>query len=211
VNHKLVYRIYREEDLTVRVKRRKKSASEARVPPPAARRPDERWSMDFLADRLTDGRRIRILTVLDTCTRECLALHAARSLGAAEVTRVLDEVIRRRSTPSVVQVDNGSEFTSRQFDLWAWAHGVRIDFIRPGRPVENAHIESFNGRVRDECFNTHWIEDVGEARRILGAWKRDYNEVRPHSRLEGRTPSEFAARLAGHGRLDEEQEIAVAC
>ena len=210
VNHKLVYRLYREEGLAVRVKRRKKLASETRVAPPAPSRPDQRWSMDFIADRLSDGRRLRVLTVLDVCTRECLALHAGPGLGAADVTRVLDAVLHRRSVPETIQVDNGSEFTSRHFDLWAWTRGIAIDFIRPGRPIENAYIESFNGRVRDECLNAHWLESFENARQVLEDWKRDYNEVRPHSRLDDRTPKEFAACLGGHGRLDKQTEIAVA-
>ena len=211
VNHKLVYRLYSDEGLTVRVKRRKKLAAEARVPPPTPELPDERWTMDFLSDRLADGRRLRVLTVLDICTRECLALHAGASLGAEDVTRVLEGVLRTRSVPATIQVDNGTEFTSRHFDLWAWTRGVRIDFIRPGRPIENAYIESFNGRVRDECLGAHWLESIEQARRVLREWQKDYNEVRPHSRLGGRTPKEFAARLGGHGRPDEQSEIAVAC
>jgi putative transposase len=187
VNHKLVYRLYSEEGLTVRVKRRKKLAAEARVPPPTPELPDERWTMDFLSDRLADGRRLRVLTVLDICTRECLALHAGASLGAEDVTRVLEGVLRTRSVPATIQVDNGTEFTSRHFDLWAWTRG------------------------RDECLGAHWLESIEQARRVLREWQKDYNEVRPHSRLGGRTPKEFAARLGGHGRPDEQSEIAVAC
>jgi putative transposase len=210
INHKLVYRLYREEGLTVRVKRRRKLASEARVSRPSPQRPDERWSMDFVADRLVDGRRLRVLTVLDVCTRECLVLHAGPGLSAHDVTRCLEEVVKQRSAPTTIQVDNGTEFTSRHFGIWCWTHGIELDFIRPGRPTENAFIESFNGRVREECLNAHWLEGIGEARRVLDHWKNDYNDVRPHTQLDDQTPSEFAACLAGHGRLDKQQEHAVA-
>jgi len=197
VNSKRVYRIYREEGLKVRVKRRKKLASHARVRPPAAARVNERWSMDFVADSLSDGRRIRVLTVIDSFTRECLALKVAKSLPSQSVTETLNRVIKHRGVPRTIQVDNGTEFTSNHFDAWAYFRGINVDFIRPGKPVDNAHIESFNGRLRDECLNAKWFESLDDARQALQAWRRDYNEVRPHSSLGDMPPSAFAARIQG--------------
>lgn len=199
VNHKRVYRLYREDGLQVRIKRRKKLASGSRVTFPGARRVNERWTMDFVSDALAAGRRIRVLTVLDSFTRECLALRVAPSLPSQAVTDALEEVIAVRGEPQAIQVDNGSEFTSNHFDAWAYLRGVQIDFIRPGKPIDNAFIESFNGRLRDECLNSHWFESLDDARRAIHAWRQDYNERRPHSALGDRSPSEFAAELLGLG------------
>jgi transposase InsO family protein len=143
------------------VKRRKKLASHARVRPPAAARVNDCWSMDFVADSLSNGGKIRVLTVIDSFTRECLALKIARSLPSRSVTEELDQVIAKRGAPQTIQVDNGTEFTSNHFDAWAYFRG--IDFTRPGKPVDNAHIESFNGRLRDECLNSRWFESVDDA------------------------------------------------
>ena len=197
VNAKRVYRLYREEGLTVRVKRRKKLASHARVRPPAAAWVNDRWSMDFVSDSLSDGRKIRVLTVIDSFTRECLALKIARSLPSRSVTEELDRVITKRGAPRTIQVDNGSEFTANHFDAWAYFHGIDIDFIRPGKPIDNAHIESFNGRLRDECLNSRWFHSVDDARQTLQDWRRDYNEVRPHSSLGDLPPAAFAAQIQG--------------
>ena len=197
VNHKRIYRLYCEEGLQVRVKRRKKLASGIRVPVPCTSRVNQRWTMDFVSDALADGRRIRVLTVIDSFTRECLALKIARSLPSRVVTEALDKVIARRGRPQTIQVDNGSEFTSNHFDAWAYANGLEVDFIRPGKPVDNAHIESFNGRLRDECLNARWFESVDDARQALQAWRRDYNQVRPHSSLGDLPPAVFAAQVQG--------------
>jgi len=197
VNAKRVYRLYREEGLKVRVKRRKKLASYARVRPAAAKRVNERWSMDFVADSWSDGRRIRVLTIIDSFTRECLALKVAKSLPSQSVTETLNRVIEQRGAPRTIQVDNGTEFTSNHFDAWAYLRGINVDFIRPGKPVDNAHIESFNGRLRDECLNSKWFESLDDARQALQAWRRDYNQVRPHSSLGDMPPSAFAARIQG--------------
>jgi len=197
VNAKRVYRLYREEGLTVRIKRRKKLASHARVRPVAASRVNDRWSMDFVTDSLSDGGKIRVLTVIDSFTRECLALKVARSLPSRGVTEVLDKVIAIRGKPRTIQVDNGSEFTSNHFDAWAYCNGIEMDFIRPGKPVDNAHIESFNGRLRDECLNARWFESVDDARQALQAWRRDYNQLRPHSSLGDLPPAVFAAQIQG--------------
>ena len=197
VNAKRVYRLYREEGLTVRVKRRKKLASHARVRPPTAARVNDRWSMDFVADSLSNGGRIRVLTVIDSFTRECLALKIARSLPSRSVTEELDTVIAKRGAPRTIQVDIGSEFTSNHFDAWAYCRGIDVDFIRPGKPVDNAHIESFNGRLRDECLNSGWFESIDDARQVLQDWRRDYDPVRPHSSLGDLPPAAFAAQIQG--------------
>jgi putative transposase len=193
VNAKRIYRLYAEEGLTVRTKPRKRLASRPRVPLPAPTRPNERWSMDFVSARLADGRWFRTLTVLDVYTREALALVADRSLTGLKVAAALTPIVRRRGAPTAITVDNGGEFVSRAMDAWAYAHDVRLEFIRPGKPVENAFIESFNGRLRDECLNAHVFVSTTEAQRVLDAWRLDYNHVRPHSALRDRTPVEMAS------------------
>jgi putative transposase len=191
VNAKRIYRLYLDEGLTVRTKPRRKLASRTRVPLPAPTRPNERWSMDFVSARLADGRWFRTLTVIDVYTREALALVADRSLTGVKVAAALTQIVGRRGTPAAITVDNGSEFVSRAMDAWAYAHDVRLEFIRPGKPVENAFIESFNGRLRDECLNAHVFTSTVDAQRILDAWRQDYNHVRPHSALQDRTPMEM--------------------
>jgi putative transposase len=193
VNAKRIYRLYGLEGLEVRTKPRKKLASRARVPLPAPTRPNERWSMDFVSARTVDGRWFRTLTVIDVYTRESLALVADRSLTGVKVAAALTPLVHRRGTPTAITVDNGGEFVSRAMDAWAYAHDVRLEFIRPGKPVENAFIESFNGRLRDECLNAHVFASTIEAQRVLDAWRQDYNHVRPHSALQDRTPVEMGA------------------
>jgi putative transposase len=193
VNAKRIYRLYELEGLAVRTKPRKKLASRVRVPLPAATRPNERWSMDFVSARLADGRWFRTLTVLDLYTRESLTLVAERSLTGVKVAAALSRVLADRAAPQAITVDNGGEFVSRAMDAWAYAHDVRLDFIRPGKPVENAFIESFNGRLRDECLNAHVFATTIEAQRVLDAWRHDYNHVRPHSSLQDRTPAAVGA------------------
>jgi putative transposase len=193
VNAKRIYRLYRDEGLTVRTKPRTRLASRARVPLPAPTRPNERWSMDFGSARLADGRWFRTLTVVDVYTRESLALVADRSLTGIKVAAPLTPLVRRRGAPVAITVDNGGEFVSHAMDTWAYAHDVRLEFIRPGKPIENAFIESFNGRLRDECLNVHVFVSTIEAQRVLDAWRADYNHVRPHSALQDRTPVEMGA------------------
>ena len=164
VNAKRIYRLYGLEGLTVRTKPRRKLASRARAPLPAPTRPNQRWSMDFVSTRLVDGRWFRTLTVLDLFTRESVALVADRSLTGIKVASALTQVLRERPAPQAITVDNGGEFVSRAMDAWAYAHDVRLDFIRPGKPVENAFIESFNGRLRDECLSSHVFSSVTELR-----------------------------------------------
>jgi putative transposase len=194
VNHKRVYRLYRQEGLAVRRKHRKRLASALRtvLPPPTA--PNERWSMDFVADALMDGRRLRAFNVVDDFTRECLAIEVDSSLPGLRVARVLERIGATRPLPKFIICDNGPEFTGSDFDAWAHRRGVRVHFIRPGKPVENAYAESFNGKLRDECLNENWFITMGDARSRIEAWRLDYNQVRPHSGLDNLTPAEFALR-----------------
>ena len=192
VNHKRVYRLYQEEDLSVRTKKRKKRSSHLRIVPAPPTRPNERWAMDFVYDRLEAGHHFRALTVVDVLTRECLAIHTDRQLSGVKVSKVLDVIANERGYPKEITVDNGTEFFSRAMDAWAHGHEVKLDFIRPGRPMENGFIESFNGRLRDECLNGELFSDLVDARRKLEAWRRDYNENRPHSSIGNLTPVEYA-------------------
>lgn len=207
VNHKRIYRLYRQEGLEMRTRKRKKLASRARVPLSQASGPNERWSMDFMTDRLVDGRAFRVLTVVDQFSRECPLLVADLSLSGKKVAAALDRLGQERGLPKAITVDNGSEFYSRAMDAWAYRHGVQLEFIRPGRPVENSYIESFNGRLRDECLNVHLFFSVEDAREKLERWRQDYNHCRPHSSLGDLAPVIFTARtVAKHsqGRLEAE-------
>jgi putative transposase len=191
-NHKRIERLYREEQLQVRRRRRKHTAKGRTQPLEAPRGPNERWSMDFMQDCLADGRRIRFLNVVDDYTRECLRIEADTSLGGVRVVRVLDQLVAQRGRPRRMLTDNGPEFTGQAMDRWAYANGVDLDFIDPGKPQQNAYIESFNGKFRDECLNEHWFANLWEARRITTDYEQEYNTDRPHSSLENRTPEEFA-------------------
>jgi putative transposase len=194
VNAKRIYRLYTEEGLLVRTKQRKKIARRQRLPAPVAAYPNQCWAMDFVSDKLADGRSFRMLTVVDQFTRECVALEADRSMNGDKVVTTLTAAVgNRQAAPQSITVDNGSEFSGRVVEAWAMAHGVQLNFIRPGRPVENGFIESFNGRLRDECLNVSWFTSVADARRKLSQWREQYNDHRPHSALADRTPNEFAA------------------
>lgn len=193
VNAKRIYRLYREEELVVRTKQRRKMARRQRVATPMAVRANQCWSMDFVSDKLTDGRSFRILTVVDQFTRECVGLEADRSMTGMKVAQALERARDERGTlPESITVDNGSEFCSRALEAWAMGHGVQLCFIRPGRPVENGFIESFNGRLRDECLNVEWFESLEDARQKLAKFREHYNHQRPHSALADRTPAAFA-------------------
>jgi putative transposase len=197
VNHKRVYRLYREEELTLPRKRRRKPSG-ARVTP--LKRPEEAnqvWSMDIVSDALCDGRKTRILTLIDEHTRESLALEVDTSITGERVSRVLDRVVASRGVPEYVRSDNGPEFRSNAVATWASRRGITLDFIEPGKPIQNATLESFNGKFRDECLNEHWFTSLADARRTIEAWRTEYNTERPHSALGYQTPSEFAARQAG--------------
>lgn len=191
VNHKRVYRIYRAEGLCVRRRGRKRVARE-RCPMPTLTGPNQRWALDFVADTLKRQRRIRMLTVVDAFTRESLAIEVDTSLSGVRVARALDQIIERRgTTPNEIVLDNGPELTSKALDQWAYERGVRLCFIEPGKPVQNCYIESFNGRLRDECLNEHWFLSLPHARRIIEEWRIDYNQERPHSSLGNLSPEEF--------------------
>jgi putative transposase len=196
-NHKRVERLYRAEGLAVR-KRARKRVARPRVPRPPPGGPNVRWSMDFVRDTTAGGRVFRALTIVDDFTREALAIEVDTSLGGARVVAALERLALTRGRPEAISVDDGPEFAGRALDEWAHRHGVALQFIRPGKPVENAYIESFNGRLRDECLNAHWFLSVADARRQIEAWRAAYNAARPHSGLAGRTPEEFARE---HARL----------
>ncbi len=195
VNAKRVYRLYKEEGLTMRKKvpRRRVSCVKREVLPTADLKND-RWSMDFVSDQLFDGRRFRTLALVDNCTREALALYTAQRIKGIDVVAVLEQVAKEHGLPEAIQVDNGPEFISKDVDLWAYWNKVKLEFSRPGKPTDNATIESFNARFRQECLNVHWFMSLGDAHEKIEAWREDYNGVRPHSSLSNLTPSEFAAR-----------------
>ncbi len=197
VNAKRVYRIYREEGLQVRTKKRAKHAAHVRVPLPAATRRNQRWSMDFVSDRFSSGLWFRILTVLDQFTKEGLCTHADRRQTGKKVVEQLDLLVAERGAPDSITIDNGGEFAGRDMETWAYQNNVKLDFIRPGKPVQNGFIESFNGRLRDECLNLEVFFDLDDAREKIERWREDYNHNRPHSSLDDRTPAEFAQRLGG--------------
>jgi putative transposase len=194
VNAKRVYRLYTADGLAVRTKVRKKLARRTRVPLVQASQPNEKWAMDFIAARLLDGRWFRVLTVVDQFTRECLLLLADSSLTGQKVAMALSLIIAERGAPDSITVDNGTEFCSRAMESWAYQYRVQLDFIRPGRPTENGYIESFNGRLRDECLNTEVFFTLADVREKLGLWRQDYNRIRPHSALGDSAPAEFAAQ-----------------
>jgi putative transposase len=173
---------------------------QAHVPLPRPSGRGERWSMDFMADTLADGRPFRTLNIVDDFTRECHVIEIARSLPGARVVRVLDQLHLTVGLPKRIVLDNGPEFAGRALDTWAYARGVDLCFIRPGKPIENAYIESFNGKFRDECLNEHWFLSLADAQGKIEAWRVDYNTVRPHSALAGETPTHFAAISEGARR-----------
>ncbi|MGH9551093.1 MAG: IS3 family transposase [Terriglobales bacterium] len=196
VNHKRVYRLYVEEKLSLRRKRGRKR-SRVRQPLPHAVTANQVWSVDFMTDALSSGRRFRTLNIVDDYTRECLAIEVDTSLGGVRVVRVLEDLKQRRGLPRQIRSDNGPEFVSRVVDQWAYEQRLQWHTIQPGRPMENGYVESFNGRFRDECLNENWFSDLADAREKIMQWKQDYNEKRPHSSLQYRTPVEFAAQAAG--------------
>jgi putative transposase len=193
VNHKRVYRLYREEGLGIRVKRRKKLASAPRVLLPPATQPLERWSLDFLSDSLVDGRRFRVLTIVDNVSRVSPAIEVGVSLTGERVVSLLDQMRSTVGVPQRIAIDNGPEFISKALDAWAYQNGVQLEFSRPGKPTDNAFAESFNGRFRDECLNQHWFASLEEARQIVEAWRIEYNTERPHRTLGQQTPAAWEA------------------
>lgn len=206
MNHKKVHRLYKELGLQMKRRRKKKRLSHARVPLGVPQMINSRWSMDFMVDRLDNGRRIRLLAIIDLFSRECVSIDVDYSLRAEKVVQRLEVLKYQRCCPEVITVDNGSEFVSRTMDAWAYANDVTLDFIRPGKPVDNAFIESFNGRLRDECLNAQVFNSLEDARRKLEAWRIDYNTIRPHGSLGNLTPSEYAERfrnLASEGKIPQ--------
>ncbi len=203
LNVKRVYRLYLEEGLSVRRKKRKRLVRD-RAAEPRLTGPNQEWAMDFVTDGLATGRMVRILTMVDAYTRECLALEADFSLGSGRVTRVLERAIAERGRPEQVRSDNGPEFTSRRMVGWAEDWKVGLVHIQPGKPMQNGHVESFNGRLRDECLNTSWFRTLNDVRNTLANWRREYNEERPHSSLDYRTPEEFRHKA---GYADVESKV----
>ena len=201
----LVYRLYKEEGLTLKRMKPagKRKASRQREEKLKATAPDQAWSMDLVSDQLQDGTRFRSLTIVDVFTREAVAIDAGQSLKGEDVVRTLSRLKSSRGVPKVLFCDNGSEFTSQVMDLWAYRNGVKIDFSRLGKPTDNAFVESFNGTFRSECLNIHWFMDLKEATHLIEAWRHEYNESRPHASLADRTPSEFASQYAASRVLAE--------
>jgi putative transposase len=194
VNHKRVERLYREEGLSLRRRRRRKRLSHLRVIRQAPVAANQAWALDFVHDRLLDGRGFRALAVIDEWSRESLAIEVDVSLTGERVTRVLERLGGGRGLPALIQSDNGPEFTGRVFDQWAYERGVKLQFIEPGKPIQNAFIESFNSRLREECLNEHVFVSLDDARRKIEKWRIEYNRERPHSSLGHLTPEEFAAK-----------------
>jgi putative transposase len=199
INHKRVYRLYMAEGLGIRRKKpRRRVACVKREMAPTAQVKNECWSMDCVSDQLFDGRRLRALVVLDNHTRECLALEASPRIGGMDVVSTLERITREHGFPSRIKVDNGPEFISRGLDCWAYWNKVALDFSRPGRPSDNALVEAFNSRFRQECLNEHWFLSIEDARAKITGWRVEYNTERPHSALEYRSPIE--KQLAEQGQ-----------
>jgi len=195
INHKRTERIYRAAGLTLKKRKKlKKRTGVQRTTLTWVTRSNERWAMDFMADNLSDGRRLKILTIVDEYSRECPAIEVDTSINGMRVTQILDRLAFFRGLPATLVVDNGPEFAGKDLDEWAYRRGVTLHFIDPGKPVQNSYGESFNGRFRDECLNEHWFRTLNDAREVVEAWRIDYNEVRPHSSLKGMAPAEFARR-----------------
>lgn len=195
INHKRTERIYRQEGLSLRRRRRRKLPSARRVPLEAPTAPNQRWSMDFIHDQLSDGRRFRCLTLVDDFTRQCLAIEVDTSLGGSRVVDVLERLALNWGLPKTITTDNGPEFTGKSLHLWAQAAGVHLHHIQPGKPMQNAFIESFNGTFRQDCLNQHWFDTIPQAQLLIEHWRKtDYNSLRPHSSIGRIPPDAFAAR-----------------
>ena len=196
INHKRVYRLYRQEGLNLRKPSSRKKISLSRSPEKVlASAVNECWCMDFVSDQLYNGKRFRALTVLDTFSRESLAIYVDKSIKGEQVCQELEKIKAARGLPQRIKVDNGPEFISRALDAWAYFNNVKLDYFRPGTPTDNPHIESFNGSFRDECLNMNWFMSLEDAKDKVERWRRDYNEFRPHSALTYLTPAEFALKM----------------
>ncbi len=193
VNHKRLFRVYRQAGLSVRRTRHKKLLRIG-IAQPVLSQPNQEWSLDFVHDALGTGRAVRVLSIVDNFTRECLALETDTSFASPRVTRVLDDVIAQRGVPKALRMDNGPELPSRHFLAWCMERKIAMHHIQPGKPMQNGHVESFNGRLRDECLNANWFRNLFDALHKIVVWRDDYNGARPHSSLAYRTPDEFAAQ-----------------
>lgn len=191
LNHKRIERLYREEGLVVRRRTRKRVARDGRGRPALPERPNQQWGIDFVSDTLAWGRRIRLFTVVDVLTREVLAIALVPSLPGGRVARVLERLAIERGAPDEIVLDNGPELAGKAVDQWAYERGVELRFIEPGKPIQNAFVESFQGRLRDECLDRHWFVSLADARRTVESWRQDDHRVRPHSALGYRSPVEF--------------------
>ena len=199
VNHKRVERLYAEERLQVRRRKRKKVPLADRQPLVRPQAANQVWSMDFVFDRTADARSLKCLTIVDDATHEAVAIEPERAIGGLMVTRILERLAISRGLPQVIRTDNGKEFCGRAMLTWAHERGITLRLIEPGKPNQNAYVESFNGRLRDECLNEHWFTSLAHARELIDAWRREYNEERPKKQLAGLTPSEYARQLANEG------------
>lgn len=206
-NHKKLYRIYREEGLSVRKRKGRKRALGTRRPMLVPDRPNQRWSLDFVSDSFTNGRRFRVLCVIDDFTRECVALVADTSLSGFRVCRELDKAIKEHGRPHTIVSDNGTEFTSNAILKWSDEHGINWHYIAPGKPMQNGFVESFNSKLRDECLNEYLFRDIHEARRIIKDWQQDYNHHRPHSTHDGLSPIGFKQAFASLARLKSKPQM----
>jgi putative transposase len=208
-NHKRTGRIYKEQGLAIRLRKTKKRTAGTRVMLATATRPNERWSMDFVQCALWSGRKIRMLTVVDQFTKECPVIEVDTSINGLRVSRVLEWLQVTRGLPESITVDNGPEFAGMTLDRWAYTKNVKLSFIRPGKPTENAFIESFNGRLRQECLNQHHFLDLEEARNTIEEWRMNYNDFRPHSSLDGLTPEAFAVKWQDKNNNHDTQKLSL--
>lgn len=204
VNHKKVERLYREEALSLRRRARKKSPAVPRLALTKPTRPGQCYAIDFVHDRLANGRRFKCLTMTDPCSKEVPVIEVDLSIGGARVCRILDRIFAGRPLPETLVLDNGPEFAGHALDLWAFQHRVTLHFIQPGKPVQNAFIESFNGKFRDECLNEHWFVTLQEAQVVIEAWRREYNEERTHSTIGDMTPMEFISHYQQRSQAPQE-------
>ena len=206
-NHKRVFRIYQNEGLQVRKRKRKRHRIERKHEPVVTQKPNDRWSMDFVHDSTSTGLRLRMLTVVDDHTRECLWIELDRSISGHRVCRILDNLVELRGKPKCIHSDNGPEFAGVALDQWSYRNEVKHTFIQPGKPQQNCYVESFNGRLRDECLNEHWFESIIHAQQIVEDWRVDYNEVRPHSSLNRLTPQQYASSIQQQDHIDQNHRI----
>jgi putative transposase len=210
VNVKRVHRLYCQERLQVKQRRRRRGVAVERRPLLVPERPNQVWSMDFVSDALETGRRLKCLTIVDDFTKEAVDIVVDHGISGRYVARVLDRAVQFRGLPRAIRTDQGPEFTGKALDQWAYERGVELRMIQAGKPTQNAYIESFNGKFRDECLNEHWFRTLAEAREIVGRWRLDFNQGRPHSAIEYQTPAEFAAawraRHAGHAKHIEQAD-----